>query len=437
MIVGLRLWMGEEAFQDTGGKGYDLGFLGLKGGWRIPFLLSIFLLIISVIIRLTLNESPAFQKIKAEGTASKAPLSEAFGAWYPAFAGLLAAIAVAGIVGGYVGLGFWALLAIPAIILLIVANMARIANGRIVILALIGLVVGQAVVWYTGQFYALFFLGSILKADLLTANSLVAWSLIIGTPFFLVFGALSDRIGRRNVILAGCLLAAATYFPLFHGLTKLVNPQLEKALETVKVEITADPAGCGSVFDPVGIRVFTAPCDTTRRALATAAIPYKLKYGACGLRREGGGQRQGRGGRQGLRRQRDGDGGRSRLPDGQGSEHPEDHQSDGGVDEPTSDRRGAILTIMVIYVTIVYGPIAAALVEFFPTRIRYTAMSLPYHIGNGWFGGLLPATSFAMVASTGDIYYGLWYPIGFALLTCVIGFLFIRDPGEKNMDVRH
>ena len=437
MIVGLRLWMGEEAFQDTGGKGYDLGFLGLKGGWRIPFLASIILLVISVIIRLTLNESPAFQKIKAEGTASKAPLSEAFGGWHPLFAALLVAIGVAGIVAGYLDYGFWALLAIPAIIVLITLNMARLANGRIVILALLGLVVGQAVVWYTGQFYALFFLGSILKADLLTANSLVAWSLIIGTPFFLVFGALSDRIGRRWVILGGCLIAALTYFPLFHALTSVVNPQLEKALTTVKVEITADPAGCGSVFDPVGIRQFTAPCDTVRRALATAAIPYKLSYGNAGS---------------GVKVSVNGtdvavdkDFAPKVTAAANAAGFPK--ANDPGIlkisnplevwTSPRAMLAVLILTIMVIYVTIVYGPIAAALVEFFPTRIRYTAMSLPYHIGNGWFGGLLPATSFAMVASTGDIYYGLWYPVGFALLTCVIGVLFVRDPGEKNMDVRH
>ena len=437
VIVGLRLWMGEEAFADIGGKGYDIGIFGLKGGWRIPFLLSIFLLIISVIIRLTLNESPAFQKIKAEGTASKAPLSEAFGSWSPGFAALLAAIAVAGIVGGYIGLGFWALLAIPAIILLIVANMAQHPNGRIVVLALMGLVVGQAVVWYTGQFYALFFLGSILKADLLTANSLVAWSLIIGTPFFLVFGALSDRIGRRNVILAGCLIAAVTYFPLFHMLTKLVNPQLEKALETVKVELTADPAVCGSVFDPVGIRVFTAPCDTSRRALANAAIPYTLKNGPAGS-----GVSVAVNGKP-VVVDKDFASNVTAAATAAGfptAKDPNILRLSNPMDVWSSPRAlGAVLvlTIMVIYVTIVYGPIAAALVEFFPTRIRYTAMSLPYHIGNGWFGGLLPATSFAMVASTGDIYYGLWYPIGFALLTCVIGFFFIKDPGEKNMDVRH
>jgi MFS family permease len=437
VIVGLRLWMGEEAFQDTGEKGFDLGFLGLKGGWRIPFLLSIILFGLSLIIRLTLNESPAFQKIKDEGTASKAPLSEAFGSWHPVFAPLLVVIGLAGIAAGYLGYGFWALLAIPAIIGLIVANMARIANGRIVILALLGLVVGQAVVWYTGQFYALFFLGNILKADLLTANSLVAWSLIIGTPFFLLFGALSDRVGRRNVILIGCLIAALTYFPLFQGLTKFVNPTLETALGTVKVEIVADPAGCGSVFDPVGIRQFSAPCDTTRRALATAAIPYKLTEGAPGssVKVTVNGKDVA------VDKNFAANAMAAAVAEGFPTANDPDILKINSPLEVWTNPRAigavAILTIMIIYVTIVYGPIAAALVEFFPARIRYTAMSLPYHIGNGWFGGLLPATSFAMVASTGDIYYGLWYPIAFAVMTAVIGFLFIRDPGEKNMDVRH
>jgi MFS family permease len=437
VIVGLRLWMGEEAFQDTGDKGYDLGFLGLKGGWRIPFLLSIILFGLSLIIRLTLNESPAFQKIKDEGTASKAPLSEAFGSWNPTLAVRLVVIGLAGIVAGYLGYGLWALLAIPAIIGLIVANMARIANGRIVILALLGLVVGQAVVWYTGQFYALFFLGSILKADLLTANSLVAWSLIIGTPFFLLFGALSDRVGRRNVILVGCLIAALTYFPLFQGLTKLVNPTLERALGTVKVEIVADPAGCGSVFDPVGIRQFSAPCDTTRRALAMAAIPYKLTEGAPGssVKVTVNGKDVA------VDKNFAANAMAAAVAEGFPTANDPDILKINSPLEVWTNPRAigavAILTIMIIYVTIVYGPIAAALVEFFPARIRYTAMSLPYHIGNGWFGGLLPATSFAMVASTGDIYYGLWYPIAFAVMTAVIGFLFIRDPGEKNMDVRH
>ncbi len=388
VIVGLRLWMGDKAFADD----FPL-FFGLKGGWRIPFLGSIFLLAISVWIRLQMNESPAFQKMKEEGTRSKAPLKEAFGNW---------------------------------------------SNLKVVLLALFGLVVGQAVVWYTGQFYALFFIQNILKADLLTSNTLIAWSLILGTPFFLFFGWLSDRVGRRVVILTGCLIAALTYFPLFKGLTSLINPQLEIALEKVKVNVTADPAGCGSVFDPVGIRQFSAPCDVTRRTLAANAIPYTLNNGPAGS---------------GVKVSVNGtdvavdkDFGKNILAAAQAAGFPKPGDPNilklnGFFDALTNARALgviAILTLMVVYVCWVYGPMAAALVEFFPTRIRYTAMSLPYHIGNGWFGGLLPATSFAMVASSGDIYYGLWYPIGFALMTVVIGFLFVRDPGEKNIDhVRH
>ncbi|MBV1694891.1 MAG: MFS transporter [Hyphomicrobiales bacterium] len=429
VIVGLRVWMGEKAFADD----FPL-FWGLKGGWRIPFLGSIFLLLISLFIRLSMNESPAFQKMKEEGTRSKAPLSEAFGAFPPALSFALVALAVAGVVLGYLGLTGYALLCIPAIILMIVANMARFSNGRIVLLALFGLVVGQAVVWYTGQFYALFFLQSILKADLLTANVLIAWSLIVGTVGFVFFGWLSDKIGRRVIILAGCLIAAATYFPIFRTITGLVNPQLELALEKVKVEVTADPAGCGSVFDPVGVRVFTAPCDVARRTLALNAIPYTLKDGPAGS------------GAvvsiNGTRVAVDKDFGPNVVKVATDAGFPKAGDKnilkvDGMLDALGNARALAVialLTVMVLYVTAVYGPIAAALVEFFPTRIRYTAMSLPYHIGNGWFGGLLPATSFAMVASTGDIYYGLWYPIGFALLTVVIGLLFVRDPGEKNID---
>lgn len=384
VIVGLRLWMGEKNFTND----FPL-FFGLTGGWRIPFLGSIGLLAISVWIRLQMNESPAFQKMKEEGTRSKAPLKEAFGNW---------------------------------------------SNLKVVLLALFGLVVGQAVVWYTGQFYALFFIQNILKADLLTANSLIAWSLIFGTPFFLFFGWLSDRIGRRVVILSGCLIAALTFFPLFKGLTSLINPQLEVALEKVKVTVTADPAGCGSVFDPVGIRQFSAPCDVTRRTLAQNAIPYTLNVGPAGSPIKVAVN--------GADVVVDKDFGKNILASATAAGFPAANDKNilklSGFFEALTNGRAlgaiGILTLMVIYVCWVYGPMAAALVEFFPTRIRYTAMSLPYHIGNGWFGGLLPATSFAMVASTGDIYYGLWYPVGFALMTVVIGTLFVRDPGEANID---
>jgi MFS family permease len=380
VILSIRLYMGEEGFSK--GTGFPIA------GWRIPFLGSIFLLAISVWIRLQMQESPAFQKMKEEGTRSKAPLSEAFGNW---------------------------------------------KNGKIVLIALFGLVVGQAVVWYTGQFYALFFLQAILKVDLLTANVLIAWSLIIGTGGFLVFGALSDRIGRKPIILAGCLIAAITYFPLFTALTNVANPTYAKALETVKIEVAADPATCGSLFDPVGIRQFSEPCDLARRLLsqqafrytkvdAPAGTPMKVTVGGTAVTYD---------------KDFAANIGKAAIAAG----YPA--ATDAAKVKVTSffgvfaDAQAlkiiGILTIMVIYVTMVYGPIAAALVEFFPTRIRYTAMSLPYHIGNGWFGGLLPATSFAMVASSGDIYYGLWYPIGFALMTVVIGLLFVPETNKRDI----
>ena len=359
-------------------------------GWRIPFLLSVVLLGISVWIRLRLNESPVFQKMKDEGKGSKAPLTEAFANW---------------------------------------------SNAKLVIIALLGGVMGQGVVWYTGQFYALFFLQSILKVDGYTANLLIAWSLLLGTGFFIVFGMLSDKIGRKPIILGGCLIAALTFFPIFKMITTNANPALEKAIEQVKVEVVADPKGCGDLFNPVGTRVFTAPCDTARAYLSQSSVKYATTAGPAGS---------------GVKVMVNGkevpyanakDSNPAVLAAVQAAGYPK--AGDTGIVKmahPFDIFRAqpaaiiGLLFILVLFVTMVYGPIAAMLVELFPTRIRYTSMSLPYHIGNGWFGGLLPATAFAIVASTGDIYAGLWYPIIFASITVVIGTLFL--PETKDVDIK-
>ncbi len=360
-------------------------------GWRVPFLISIVLLGVSVWIRLTLNESPTFKRMKEEGTGSKAPLSEAFGEW---------------------------------------------RNLKFVIIALLGLTAGQGVVWYTGQFYALFFLQSILKVDGYTANLLIAWSLVLGTGFFVFFGWLSDKIGRKPIILAGCLIAASCYFPLFNMITTAANPALEKAITSVKVAVVADPATCGSLFNPVGTRVYTAPCDLARDFLAKSSVRYTTEVAPAGTPT--------------TIRVNDTvvpfgpDFGKATAAALQGAGYPKAgdanivkmaHPFD--IFRPQPAAVIGILFVLVLFVTMVYGPIAAALVELFPTRIRYTSMSLPYHIGNGWFGGLLPATAFAMVAATGDIYYGLWYPIVIALMTFVIGLLFVPETKNRNLDDWH
>jgi MFS family permease len=359
-------------------------------GWRIPFLVSVLLLAISVWIRLRLNESPIFQKMKEEGKGSKAPLTEAFANW---------------------------------------------SNGKLVLLALLGGTMGQGVVWYTGQFYALFFLQSILKVDGYTANLLIAWSLLFGTGFFLVFGALSDKIGRKPIILGGCLIAALTFFPIFRMITINANPALERAIEANKVEVIADPAGCGDLFNPVGTRVFTALCDTARAFLSQSSVKYTIVNGppGSGVKVTFNGKdvpyTDAKTGNPALAAAiaaagypKAGDAGIVKMA------HPFD------IFRPQVAAIIGLVFILVIFVTMVYGPIAAMLVELFPTKIRYTSMSLPYHIGNGWFGGLLPATAFAIVAATGDIYAGLWYPIIFALITVVVGFLFL--PETKDVDIK-
>ena len=376
VILGTRTIIGEQAFGDW--------------GWRIPFLVSILLLAVSVYIRLSMNESPAFKKMKAEGKTSKAPLSESFGQW---------------------------------------------KNLKIVILALIGLTAGQAVVWYSGQFYALFFLTQALKVDGATANILVAISLIIGTPFFIVFGSLSDKIGRKPIIMAGCLLAALTYFPVFGALTKAANPDLAAAQAKNKVTVSADPAECSFQFNPTGTAKFTSSCDIAKQVLAGASVSYENTPAAAGTPAtiKIGDTEIASYSSKGLPADE------AKKKDGEFKKAVADALKAAGYPAKADPAKldkvmiVAILTYLVILVTMVYGPIAAMLVEMFPTRIRYTSMSLPYHIGNGWFGGLLPTTAFAIVAQTGNMYNGLWYPIIIAGVTFVIGTLFVKE--TKDVDI--
>jgi MFS family permease len=359
-------------------------------GWRIPFLASIVLLLISMWIRLRLNESPVFQRMIDEGKGTKKPLLESFGRW---------------------------------------------SNLKLVILALVGLTAGQAVVWYTGQFYALFFLERVLKVDGALTNTLVAIALLIGTPGFILFGWLSDKIGRKKIILLGCLLAALTYFPLFKALTAAANPRLAAAAASSPVTVVADPADCAFQFDPVGRTVFASSCDVAKTALAKAGVTYVNQSAPAGTTAHvkiGGQTLESFDGRTLAKPEfkARGEAWTKRLGAMlTGAGYPAKADS-ALVNKPMVV---AILAILVIYVTMVYGPIAAMLVEMFPTRIRYTSMSLPYHIGNGWFGGFLPATAFAMTAATGNIYFGLWYPVTIALVTAVVGFLFLRE--TRNVDI--
>jgi len=376
VILGVRTYLGEEAFADW--------------GWRVPFLVSIVLLGISVYIRLSMNESPAFKKMKEEGKHSKAPLTESFGQW---------------------------------------------KNLKIVILALIGLVAGQAVVWYTGQFYALFFMTQSLKVDGPTANLFIAASLVIGTPFFILFGSLSDRIGRKPVIMAGLLLAAITYFPVFEALTKAANPDLHAAQKASKVTITADPAECSFQFNPTGTLKFTSSCDIAKQVLAANSVSYDnivAPAGTIATIKVGETEIVGytsKGIEPAEAKAKDAEFKKAVSEALKAAGYPA-KADPAKLDKVTVI---AILTYLVILVTMVYGPIAAALVEMFPTRIRYTSMSLPYHIGNGWFGGLMPTTAFAIVAQTGNMYNGLWYPIIIASATFVIGILFVKE--TKDVDI--
>ncbi|MBW8770780.1 MAG: MFS transporter [Gemmatimonadetes bacterium] len=388
VILGCRLWLGTEKFE--------------AWGWRIPFLVSLVLLGVSVWIRLKLNESPLFQAMKAEGKSSKAPLRESFAHW---------------------------------------------PNAKYVLIALFGLTAGQAVVWYTGQFYTLFFLTQTLKVDPQTANLLIAASLLLATPFFLVFGALSDRIGRKPIIMAGLLLAAVTYFPIFRAITHYANPALAAAQERAPVTVTADKSTCSVQFNPVGTSKFTSPCDVAKAALVKRGVPYSnsgfVNAVDAGNPNPASGPTREAGITVGTTLIRSYD---ATAPDAKKQGAAFDKSLDGALKTAGYPAKAApeqinkpmvtlLLWILVIYVTMVYGPIAAMLVELFPTRIRYTSMSLPYHIGNGWFGGFLPPIAFAIVAATGSIYSGLWYPIVVAVITLVIGLLFVHE--TKDVDIGH
>lgn len=376
VILGTRTIVGEAAFADW--------------GWRVPFIVSILLLAVSVYIRLSMNESPAFAKMKAEGKTSKAPLSESFGQW---------------------------------------------KNLKIVILALVGLTAGQAVVWYSGQFYALFFLTQALKVDGATANIMVAISLIIGTPFFIIFGSLSDKIGRKPIILAGCLLAAVTYFPVFEALTKAANPDLAAAQAANKVVVTADPAECSFQFNPTGTVKFTSSCDIAKQALASRSVSYDNAVAAAGTPATVSVGATVIPGYTSKGLSKEDAAAKAAEFNKALNEALKTAGYPAKADMAKFDKVKVIiiLSYLVILVTMVYGPIAAMLVEMFPTRIRYTSMSLPYHIGNGWFGGLLPTTAFAIVAQTGNMYNGLWYPIIIAAATVVIGGLFVKE--TKDVDI--
>jgi MFS family permease len=374
IIIAVRYSVGEAAFS--------------AWGWRVPFLLSAVLLAASVWIRLKLHESPVFSRMKAQNKVSKAPLKEAFGQW---------------------------------------------RNLRLSLIALFGLVAGQAVVLYTGQFYALFFLTQTLKLDIMTANMMIGVALIVCTPFFIVFGALSDKVGRKPVIMAGLLIAAFAYFPLFKGLTHYVNPALERALDQSPIEVVANPADCSFQFNPTGAARFTTSCDVAKQGLAKAGLSYRnveaadasvavVHIGATSVP-----SYLAKGPQAALEERRFS----GALSDAL-SKAGYPHQAD-----PAKINWAMALLILIglgLLITATYGPVAAVLAEMFPTRIRYTAVSLPYNIGNGWFGGFLPATAFAIVAASGDIYAGLWYPVGLIAMTFVVGVIFLPETKGRDLE---
>ena len=370
-----RNYLGKETFEDW--------------GWRVPFIVSVALLGVSVWIRMQLHESPLFQQMKAEGKQSKAPITESF--------------------------------------------FSR--NGKIALLALLGATAGQAVVWYTGQFYALFFLTKTLSVDPNTADILIAIALAIATGGFIFFGWLSDKIGRKKIIMAGCLIAALTYFPVFKGLMHAANPALEQAVASAPATVKADRSRCALQFDPVGKKTFKQSCDIITSALAKKGIPYTIvdapagsvasvTIGTATLQSFEGESLD----KDAFKAQSEAFG--KSLGDALKAAGYPAKADDAQMNKPMVI---VLLTYLVLLVTMVYGPIAAWLVELFPTRIRYTSMSLPYHIGNGWFGGFLPFIAFTIVAATGDIYSGLWYPIIVAVMTAIIGSLFLRE--TKDVDI--
>jgi len=363
LILGIRTWQGEEVFGDW--------------GWRVPFLLSGILLIVSIWIRLSLNESPVFQKMKEEGRTSKRPLTESFGQW---------------------------------------------SNAKIAIFALLGATAGEAVVWYGGQFYALFFLTQTIKVAAVPAQIMIVVALALGTPFFIIFGILSDKIGRKPIILAGFLLAALTYFPIFKGITHFANPKLEAALNASPVTVIADPGECSFQFKATGTEKFTTSCDVAKSALVTASVNYNNEAAPAGTKAKV------KIGEQTLAADSP-----TFTKDLPAAIKAHGYPASADPNDINYVMTTVLLWILVVYVTLVYAPIAAWLVELFPSRIRYSSMSLPYHIGNGWFGGFLPATVFAIAAATGNIYSGLWYVVVVATMSLVVGFLFL--PETKDVDI--